>query len=47
MNVPYNVVLDEVIYVEEKDYQKVKKKLNKDNDYFSLIEMINLLIDSD
>ena len=46
MKVPYNVVLDEVIYVEEKDYQKVKKKLGKGNDYFSIAEINVLLIDN-
>lgn len=39
MKVLYNVVLDEVIYVEEKDYQRIKKNLNKDDDYFDSQEV--------
>lgn len=46
MNVPYNIVLDEAIYVEEKDYQRIKKNLNKNDDYFSIAEINILLIDN-
>lgn len=35
-----NVVLnEEVIFIEEKEYQKIKKKLNKTDDYFSEKEL--------
>lgn len=34
-------VVDEIIYIEEKSYQKLKEELCKKNDYFSIQE-INL-----
>ena len=37
-----NVVKDEVIYIDEKSYQQLKKEMNKSNDYFSFKEIVRL-----
>lgn len=33
----------ENLFIEEKVYQEIKKKLNKQDDYFTLQEMINVI----
>ena len=35
-----NVVVDEIIYIDEKSYQKLKKELDKEDDYYNMKEII-------
>ena len=34
-----NVLLNETVYIDEKSYQKIKKELNKKNDFFNRKEI--------
>ena len=38
-DVVLNELANEMIYIEEKEYQKIKRELGKDNDYFSIKEI--------
>ena len=35
-----DVVVDEIIYIDEKTYQKLKKELGKEDDYYNMKEII-------
>jgi len=35
-----DVVVDEIIYIDEKSYQKLKKELDKEDDYYNMKEII-------
>lgn len=34
-----DVVVDEIIYIDEDNYQKLKKELNKEDDYYNMNEI--------
>lgn len=36
--------MKDVVFINEKEYQKIKKKLNKDNDYFSEKEFRKVVV---
>lgn len=38
-----DVVVDEIIYVDEKSYQQIKKDMCKSDDYFNLKEIYLLM----
>lgn len=40
-----DVVLDEVIYIEEKSYQQIKNELCKNEDYFYTKEIENYFLE--
>ena len=35
-----DVVVDEIIYIDEESYQKLKKELGKEDDYYNMKEII-------
>lgn len=41
-----NILIEEVLFIEEDEYQKMKKELNKNNDYFCLKEINHYLAQS-
>lgn len=34
-----DIVVDEIIYIDEECYQKLKKELGKENDYYNMNEI--------
>ena len=36
-----DVLLNETVYIDEKSYQKIKKELNKNNDFFNKREIVS------
>lgn len=42
MNVVENEIINELNYINEKEYQQLKKGMNKSNDYFNFKEIVEL-----
>lgn len=42
MNVVENEIIKKLNYINEKEYQQLKKKMNKSNDYFNFKEIVEL-----
>lgn len=42
MDVVENEIIKKLNYINEKEYQQLKKKMNKSNDYFNFKEIVEL-----